>query len=262
LVLQGFADDSGSGRGATGGNIFVLAGFLSIAENWERFSDRWEDFSDQPPKTPDFHMKEAYRIKGPYRWKDETERDEKINGFVDLIKVHAMYRVGSILAWPNYDKVVKGRVPKLIDNPYFLLFFNVILSTIEFMDKAGLEGTVDWVFDEQGPIGAVALGWYYFIRDSVPSLRPRLGSAPKFKHDSQVLPLKAADLYAWQIRRYLDKDSPLGIQPNNYIESLLYLHGVSNVIEGEHMEDFVNSIGIALDLKSRTTYFLPLKEKP
>jgi hypothetical protein len=130
------------------------------------------------------------------------------------------------------------------------------------MDKAGLEGTVDWVFDEQGPIGAVALGWYYFIRDSVPSLRPRLGSAPKFKHDSQVLPLKAADLYAWQIRRYLDKDSPLGIQPNNYIESLLYLHGVSNVIEGEHMEDFVNSIGIALDLKSRTTYFLPLKEKP
>lgn len=195
VVLQGLA---------TGGNIFVLAGFLSTAEMWEKFSDEWEKFSEEPPKTPDLHMKDAYRMKGSCGWKDETERDKKINGFVDLIKAHAMYRVESILAWPIYDKVVKGRVPESIDNPYFLLFFHVILSVIAFMDRAGLDGTVDFVFDEQGPIGTVALGWYQFIKDSVPSLGSRLGSTPIFRDDSHVLPLKAADLYAWQIMRHLE----------------------------------------------------------
>jgi hypothetical protein len=82
-------------------------------------------------------MADAFRMKGSRKWKDEPQRDEKINGFVDLIKAHAMYRVDSVLAWPNYEKVIQGCVPDSIDNPYFLLFFNVILSTVAFMDKRG-----------------------------------------------------------------------------------------------------------------------------
>jgi hypothetical protein len=82
-----------------------------------------------------------------------------------------------------------------------------------------------------------------------------------FRHDNQVLPLKAADIYAWQVRRYLDRDSLRGLPHNDYIDSLLGIHGVSNVIEGEHMEDFVKSIGHGLNLKSQAHYFLPLPKE-
>ena len=262
MALQGFVDESGSGRGgATDGNIYVLAGFLSTEKRWERFSDRWKAYSSEDPKTPDFHMADAFRMKGSRKWKDEPQRDEKINGFVDLIKAHAMYRVDSVLAWPNYEKVIQGCVPDSIDNPYFLLFFNVILSTVAFMDKTGLDETIDWVFDEQGTIGRAALQWYDYISRTVPSLNRRLGSSPMLRHDNQVLPLKAADIYAWQVRRYLDRDSLRGLPHNDYIDSLLGIHGVSNVIEGEHMEDFVKSIGHGLNLKSQAHYFLPLPKE-
>lgn len=97
MVLQGFIYDSGSGRGgATDGNIYVLAGFLSTEKRWERFSDRWVAYSNENPKTPDFHMADAFRMKGSHKWRDEQQRNDKINGFVDLIKAHAMYRVDSV----------------------------------------------------------------------------------------------------------------------------------------------------------------------
>ena len=256
MVLQGFADDSGSEKNA--GKIFVLAGFLATAEKWEQFSDRWDEICEQDPKTPDFHMAEAYRLKGRYKWKDEEQRDARINELVDLTRQSVGYRVDSTLAWPNYEKVVRGKVPPEIDSPYFLLFYNVILSFAAFMDKAGIEGKVDWIFDHQGNVGTQALNWYQFILDHDPSLANRLGATPIFRHDSDMLPLKAGDIYAWQIRRCLDKEQPNKVPHNDHIDSLLGIHGVSNVIKGEHMEEFVRNIKTGLMLMSDAHYFLPL----
>lgn len=256
MILQGFADDSGS-EGKTG-NIFVLAGFLATAEKWEKFSDRWDEICDQSPKTPDFHMAEAYRLKGKYQWRDADQRDVRINELVDLTRKSVGYRVDSTLAWSNYEKAVRGKVPPEIDNPYFLLFYNVILSFASFMDKAQIEGTVDWVFDDQGKVGTQALNWYQFIRDHNPSLANRLGATPIFRHDSQMLPLKAGDIYAWQIRRHLDREQPQRVPHNDHIDPLLGIHGVSNVIKGEHMEEFVRNIKTGFMLMSDAHYFLPL----
>ena len=151
----------------------------------------------------------------------------------------------------------RGRY-RLIDSPYFLCFYNVIISFAEFMDKAGIEGVVDWVFDDQGLWGKNAARWYDFIKTAVaPHVGCRLGAKPVFRHDNRLLPLKACDIWAWQIRRHLDKEQPQRVAHNDYIDSLLGLHGVSNVIEGEHLEEFVANIGHGLMLKSSTTYFLP-----
>jgi hypothetical protein len=83
------------------------------------------------------------------------------------------------------------------------------------MDKANIEGTVDWVFDDQGRVGKDANKWYEFIRASIaPQLRSKLANRPVFRHDKSVLPLKAADICSWQIRRYLDKEQPNRIELN------------------------------------------------
>jgi hypothetical protein len=280
VVLQGFIDDSGSDgtqppdrTGAPRGNIFVLAGFLATAEQWESFSDRWEALCDLDPKTPDFKMVKAYRKSGKnsYGWKSAEERDAKINKLVEVIISSVSYRLDMAVAWPNYNNIVKGKVPENIDSPYFLLFYNTILATAAFMDHAKLEGTVDFVFDDQGKFGNAALGedpatirdkatgWYRQIRASVPqSVRDRLGSTPVFRHDKDVLALKAADVYAWQIRRHYDVEQPRQERPNDNLDSILGLYGVEGIIEGPHLGEFVENYnrGI-LALKSSLKHFIP-----
>ena len=265
MVLNGFVDDSGSGEGKDRGNIFVLAGFVACPKQWEQFSHAWDKICDREPKTPDFKMQKAVRLRnedGSLIW-TEAQRNTRIKQLVRLTKRKAQYRVETVMAWPNYDRVVKGRVPPQFDNPYFLGFYNVIVSFAAFMDKANIEGTVDWVFDDQGRVGKDANKWYEFIRASIaPQLRSKLANRPVFRHDKSVLPLKAADIYSWQIRRHLDKEQPNRIEHNDYIDRLLgQIHGVSNVIEGEHLEEFAANIGHGLMLRSKTTYFMPPKSR-
>lgn len=131
------------------------------------------------------------------------------------------------------------------------------------MDKAKVEGKVDWIFDDQGRVGKEANRLYDFIAASLPSeTRTRMGNKPIFGHDKSISPLKAADLYAWQIRRHLDREQPKGIDHNDYLDVLLArVYGVSNVIEGQHLEEFVANIGNGLMLKSNTKHFMPPKSR-
>jgi len=265
MALRGFVDDSGSGEGKDRGNIFVLAGFVACPKQWERFSHKWQTICDREPKTPDFKMQTAIRLlreDGSVIW-TQAQRDARIRRLVRLTKRKVLYRVESVLAWPNYDRVVKGKVPPEIDSPYFLCFYNVIISFAAFMDKANIKGTVDWVFDDQGRIGKNASKWYQFITANItPQTRSRLGNKPIFRHDKSILPLKAADLYAWQIRRYLDREQPTGIDHNDYLDVLVArIYGVSSVIEGDHLQAFVANIGQGLMLKSKTSYFMPPKSR-
>jgi Protein of unknown function (DUF3800) len=256
VVLQGFADDSGSGKGTGQGNVFVLAGFISFAADWKRFSDELEELCDCDPQTPDFHMAEAYRIKGKYKWKDESQRDAKIRDIVSLILKHSRYRVDTVLARPNYDMLVRGKLPQQIDDPYFICFYNVILSACHLLNKLGVERTVDWIFDEQGPIGAEAVRWYYWVRENVPpDVQKRLGSTPIFRDDGAVLPLKAADMYAWQIRRHLAEEQPKHLAHNDNLDGLLSLHGVSCYMRPEDLENLVASDGLLL--QAACQFFLP-----
>jgi hypothetical protein len=92
-----------------------------------------------------------------------------------------------------------------------------------------------------------------------PQLQRMFGRKPVFGHDKNLLPLKAADIYAWQIRRHLDREQPQGIPPNDYIETLLDLHGASNNIKGEHLGEFVANVGHGLMLKADCGFYLPLR---
>jgi uncharacterized protein DUF3800 len=265
MALNGFVDDSGSGEGKDRGNLFVLAGFVACPKQWERFSHKWQTICDREPKTPDFKMQTAIRLfreDGSVIW-TQAQRDARIKRLVRLTKRKALYRAESVLAWPNYDRVVKGKVLPEIDSPYFLCFYNIIMSFAAFMDKADIKGTVDWVFDDQGRVGKNAIKWYEFITANVtPQMRGRLGSKPIFRHDKSMLPIKAADLYAWQIRRHLDREQPTGIDHNDYLDALVaQIYGVSSVIEGDHLQEFVANIGHGLMLKSKTSYFMPPKSR-
>jgi len=240
----------------------VLAGFLSSAELWEQFSDEWQAICERDPKTLDFHMAKAFRLK-EYRWREE-QRDTRIRELVDLIIKKALYRVDCNMIRPVYDLIVKGRIPPEIDSPYFVLFYNIIISIAEFMDHTNLEGTVDWVFDDQGPIGAECVRWYEWIRDHArPEVKRRLGSTPIFRHDKDVLPLKAADIFAWHVRRYVSQEQLTKLEHNIILSYILCnIPGSSCIIQPEDLSRFVLDIKNGITFHSRARFLWKKDDSP
>ena len=166
LMLQAFIDDSGS---EPGGKVFVLAGLLSTASQWEQFSDEWAEICGQEPAIADFHMARAYRIKGGY-WGDgtlaelTTRRDAKILALAEVVRKYAVVRVSSGVTWRAYEAAARGKVPPEIDSPYFFLFWYIIQAVARWQEGSGRREKVDFIFDDQGKIGITAVSWYpYFL---------------------------------------------------------------------------------------------------
>ena len=59
-----------------------------------------------------------------------------------------------------------------------------------------------------------------------------------------------------------DAISTRSIDHNDYLDVLVaQIYGVSSVIEGDHLEEFVANIGHGLMLESKTSYFMPPKSQ-
>lgn len=259
MVLQGFVDDSGT----SSGNIFTLAGFISTAERWMEFSDEWEKICDREPKMLKFKMNKVRQLVGPHY--SELQLTERIRVLSALTKKKAIYRIDAVTAHPNYEQIVKGQIPKEIDSIYFILFFTVIFAAARLMDMGGLEGTVDFVFDKQGKtIEADCVRWYNWIKEhpQVPlNVKRRLGSTPVFRDDDLVLPLKAADMLAWHIRRHLNEEQKKGIPAGEYLKSIGEMFGASCIIRQEDLASLVYAIKGGLMLQSQCGFVVPKNEE-
>jgi hypothetical protein len=177
----------------------------------------------------------------------------------------ARYRIAAFTARPNYERIVRGEVPKDIDSIYFVLFFAVITAAAHLMDKERLDGTVDFIFDKQGKtIEADCVYWYNWIKDHPQissNLKRRMGSTPTFKDDDDVLPLKAADMMAWHIRRHLNEEQPKNIPAGEYLESTAQMFGAECLLRPQDLASLAYSIKSGLALQSHCRYFLPRTDK-
>ncbi len=193
-MLQAFVDDSGSGQGA----VFVLAGFIASAEQWAAFKDEWKESLGGAPY---FKMADAEKLFG------RTGKDDRVTRFYRIIENHAVAGVSSAVMRDDYERVF-GRAPQPMRDPYFLLFFDLIAQLSRNQKKLDLHDKVDFIFDEQlGKKEKVIAAWDSFKSMGQESFGHILGDTPSFKDDKEILPLQAADLYAWWIRRQIEEDT-------------------------------------------------------
>lgn len=204
VVLKAFIDDSGSGPD---GKVFVLAGFISTAECWDEFSVQWDSICAKEPATPDFHMVEAWRLKGGYWGRGSTDeltarRDKKLSKLAASVRDNVICSITTGLTWRAYESAVQGNVPPTVDNPYFFLFWNIIQLVVKWERASSRREKVDFVFDDQSKIGREAQSWHCTFLDCMnDDEKFILSGTPIFKHDSDTPPLKAADMWAWHYRR-------------------------------------------------------------
>lgn len=201
-IIQAYIDDSGNSDG-NGNPVFVLAGYVAAADDWVAFSDEWEAECAAHPPVRGFKMAHANGFRGSFdRWEAE-DRDARVQRLAEIVQRHTVLRLQASIFWQDYNEILRGNLPGLLDNPYVWLFWRLLTAMTEWQVEKNVRSKVDFIFDDQGPFGLEAATWFQYLRDNTPFADNEFVGSVTFKHDDDVLPLKAADMWAWHVRRYL-----------------------------------------------------------
>lgn len=255
-MFQAYIDDSGSTpQGAMAHeDRFVLAGYVMMAHKWEQFSDEWNAALKNRPKIEYFKMGCVKDGGGPFvdefgRTLSYEFRFQKARELAEIIARFDPLPVSCSASWEEYERIVRGKVHPKLDSPYTLLYYQIMRGVHEFQVRANQLrpdfsfGRVDFIFDEQGPMGPKALQWYEGLRRAVQHepYKSMMGNTPIFRSDRDLLPLQAADMLAWHIRNesaYPDGERPLfPLVANGIWENRLSEAGLNEMVRLSALAD-------------------------
>jgi hypothetical protein len=211
LFPQAVIDDSGSEPKSP---TFILAGLVAPFGAWIAFIAEWRAILDKSPKLDYFKMSEAGSMTEqfhPSRGWTETLRDTRVLELAQVAAKYGAIRIHASIKHDDFERYIAS-VPaperKLsIDRPYLLMFLQIIMALATGGDQFGLCGACDYIFDEQGAFGEEALNWWPNFKQSINAIarsdiKKFIGNRPMFRDEKDFLPLQAADLYAWHIRKH------------------------------------------------------------
>jgi hypothetical protein len=129
----------------------------------------------------------------------------------------------------------------------------------KFLVKENIDDKIQIYFDHQGGISERRLREAFdeFMGGAAPELAARIADAPEFKDDKCVLPLQAADLIAWHIRRHI-YEMQRGAELDTAIYSeLLSLRGRHSIWNEERLQFLAQQMRQADPLLRGITMSLP-----
>ncbi|HEV7264157.1 MAG TPA: DUF3800 domain-containing protein [Falsiroseomonas sp.] len=199
LVLHVYIDDSGQ----TEPPVFVLAGYVARAERWAEFSDAWKAALAGPPALDYFKMHEAFKREGQFKGWTVEARDKRLRLLAGIIREHVLASVAVTVRHEDYRTALKGVVDPFLDRPYFVLYHTIMFRLLQWELENGIDEPVDFIFDEQmHDSDEVQAGFSKLLEALPPEMRKRFGQRPTHRNDKDVVPLQAADMLAWHVRRH------------------------------------------------------------
>jgi hypothetical protein len=232
-LLQAFIDDSGwDGQSP----VFVLAGYVAKTEQWEAFSTEWQAALDYPDPATITALKtnQIYNNNIPntliHGWTNK-QRDDRLKMFIAAINRHAMHGIVSVIPIEPYRKLMIGKFKlRLLDQPYFLAFFDIVIQILRLTERLKLHDKLEFIFDQQSVNKRLLEAEFEKCMEvSPPKAKALCGGMPKFKSDNDALPLQAADLIAWHARRYYF-DEYSGRNPHTHPSNVFF----ANMFKPKH----------------------------
>jgi hypothetical protein len=203
LILQVVFDETGLGQ-TEPDQAFIFAGFLGSARQWEAFVHAWKPLLEKPP---------ILRAKGFKNTLRRKRNNKRMLGFTSVLReCEGLRRVSVTIPNKAYKIAVLDEIPKwqgrldtealeLLDNPYYFGFYvmmmQVLLPMVQSLgDKAELEVIYDENIQEAEKVKS---GYREFLAQT-PEAK-QLRREPRSENDDKFMPLLAADLLAWHMRR-------------------------------------------------------------
>ena len=156
-----------------------------------------------------------------------------------------------------YNEIVKENVPELWDDAYCFLFPTLIAAVPGMERHFGNNEPAEFVFDSSQRLDKRAVELYRQLVE-LPQFKGRVPNV-WFRSEMDDLPLQAADLLAWQVRRYFCSDSePRRVHfdrarecpselPYSYVLTRNTLKEVVIVME-ENAQRYATRVGIPLEI--------------
>lgn len=242
-MLQCATDDSGSDNQGDS-RVFVLAGYVSDEDRWKEFSKEWSTaLNGENRSLAYFKMVEANSQREQfYGWPD-SERDSKLVELDKIVQKYALFDIRAVLRWKDYEEV-QSKYQQYPVSPYELLFNRVMIDAIIGVKNYGINDVIDFYFDDQNEVGDAALKEFRRQQSTLPpSLLRYVAGPPNFKDEKKVLPLQAADLLAWQVRRAIyEEEYPDRRKPRQSMQCLEIVPSRQCNLDKQWLEDFYESI--------------------
>ena len=197
VMFQAYIDDSVS---EIGERKFYLCAYVSTATQWIKFSDDWDSALKSPPAVSAFHMVDAWAFRGEFLGWSVPSRDAKLELMASVIKKHQPVAVEISLSLNKFEEIFKDSAPFFLKSPYFMCFYGMIITIGQFHLQQNILLPVDFIFDKTTQ-STGTLAFYEYVKEQFPELSKILGSTPIFRDDEAVVPLQAADMLAWCLRR-------------------------------------------------------------
>jgi hypothetical protein len=194
-----YADESEST-----GEVFTVAGFMATPSAWQRFIPRWRQMlSDTGPYPVDaFHAADVEAGRPPFDgWSDNARAALVQNALAviaDKSLCQNLYAISCSFVLPDYQLLSKGKKSSIAD--HYERCYRVVFQNI--LNRWVYNG-IEFVFDNKEKVkGRVQT---HFNRakeqlDKMPLYRGKLESC-SFRDDRVAVPLQAADLLAYEVRR-------------------------------------------------------------
>lgn len=186
--------------------MFVLAGLVSTASSWKRFSREWIKVLKEF-KIPYLHMKEFAFFRGVFAGWTEGMRRSFLNRLLFLINSprEPIYSFSCMFDFQDYDRIFPLKFRQQ-QNHYFFAFHNCVTGIKVHCNRHNLlaQGeTIDLVFDQQAQYSgrAVTIFNSYKHLPSMPEEERNMLGSCSFADDKIVVPLQAADLLAYEINK-------------------------------------------------------------
>jgi Protein of unknown function (DUF3800) len=203
-LLKAFIDDSGSGGDSP---WFVLAGYVGTAEAWDAFDKPWREVLDGPPKLEYFKHSEVYGY--DTQWgaiSSKQQRQQRLDAFIDVVGKHASRSIYVRLKQKDYDEVIKPYVPPMWQNAYYFLFTGFLSAGTSTEKWSGENRKIEFFFDSNQDVEKPSRKLYSQVCD-LPYFAGRVEGI-HYKDEKLFLPLQAADLLAWEVRRRFSVEEP------------------------------------------------------
>lgn len=200
LFAQAVVDDSAA---QTGDERLFFAGYLTNANTWVLFADAWAEELAFPPAIEYLKMAEAQNRRDQFSGWEQTAIDEKLRGLARVIRHFNPFSFELSVSRREYAQMVSPGAPRGLATPYFPCVLAVVSSVTQYLHEEGVRDVkVDFVFDEQqGVSDDIALAFPWMLERLHSGAQKLVNSHPIFRDDKLYVPLQAADMLAWHIRR-------------------------------------------------------------
>jgi hypothetical protein len=207
FVLRGYIDDSGNRQHSP---VLVLAGFIAPVVTWLAFTPDWQAMLDMPPRLDYFKMNEAATLTGQFKYWSQQRADERIALAYRAIEQHIPFQVSCIVHLEPFYRIFNpSNTEESAINPFYLAFSSIIHDVAQNQLTHGVDEKIDFVFDDQAmEKDKIVKAWDQFKEHINPAVKHLVGSVPAFLDDKDFLPLQAADLLAWWVRKMVEGIAP------------------------------------------------------